>query len=160
MICLFWLDCLLALVGGMQRGSSLGVRTPRTHRGRWSNRRLQPAGGTVGLPTSTNASILVAPGAVTVLLLALTALLLLGRREVGRPRPGRRGAGDVSTAPDPFAVLRSRGYVTLLIFAAVVGVPVSALAYGFLKFVDVLQTWVFVDLPDAIGDPCGGRSCR
>ena len=43
--------------------------------------------------------------------------------------------------------------MTLLIFAAVVGVPVSALAYGFLKLVDVLQTWVFVDLPDAIGDP-------
>ena len=59
----------------------------------------------------------------------------------------------MSATPDPFAVLRSRGYVTLLIFAAVVGVPVSALAYGFLKLVDVLQTWVFVDLPDAIGDP-------
>jgi chloride channel protein, CIC family len=57
------------------------------------------------------------------------------------------------TAPDPDAVLRSRGYVALLILAAVVGVPVSALAYGFLKLVDVLQNWVFVDVPDAIGDP-------
>ena len=35
--------------------------------------------------------------------------------------------------------------------AAVIGVPVSALAYGFLKLVAVLQTWFFGTLPKELG---------
>jgi hypothetical protein len=39
----------------------------------------------------------------------------------------------VSTpAPDPQATLRSPAYLKLLALAAIVGVPVSALSYGFL----------------------------
>jgi hypothetical protein len=34
--------------------------------------------------------------------------------------------------PDPVAMLRSRSYPQLLVLAAVLGVPVSAVAYGFL----------------------------
>ncbi|HMJ36676.1 MAG TPA: chloride channel protein [Baekduia sp.] len=56
--------------------------------------------------------------------------------------------------PDPRALLRSRSYVQLLVLAALVGVPISALAYGFLKLVDVVQTAIFEDLPDQLGyDP-------
>jgi H+/Cl- antiporter ClcA len=48
-------------------------------------------------------------------------------------------------------LLRSRSYVQLLVLAALIGVPISALAYGFLKLVDVLQTAVFTDLPKQLG---------
>ena len=34
--------------------------------------------------------------------------------------------------PDPRALLRSSAYVKLLVIAALIGVPVSAAAYGFL----------------------------
>jgi H+/Cl- antiporter ClcA len=53
--------------------------------------------------------------------------------------------------PDPLALLRSRSYVQLLVLAALIGVPISALAYGFLKLVDVLQTEIFEDLPGQLG---------
>ena len=52
---------------------------------------------------------------------------------------------------DPAALLRSRGYVGLLIVAAILGVPISAAAYGFLELVDQLQTWLFTDLPKGLG---------
>jgi H+/Cl- antiporter ClcA len=53
--------------------------------------------------------------------------------------------------PDPLALLRSREYVRLLVLAALIGVPVSAAAYGFLKLVAVLQEALFTDLPDGLG---------
>jgi H+/Cl- antiporter ClcA len=59
------------------------------------------------------------------------------------------GAG--SKAIDALAVLRSRSYLALLVLAAIVGVPVSAAAYFFLKFVDLLQGWIFKDLPKGVG---------
>jgi H+/Cl- antiporter ClcA len=52
---------------------------------------------------------------------------------------------------DPMAVLRSRRYVGLLVLAAVLGVPISAAAYGFLALVAELQAWVYTDLPQALG---------
>jgi H+/Cl- antiporter ClcA len=54
-------------------------------------------------------------------------------------------------APDPLSMLRSRSYVQLLVLAALVGIPVSALAYGFLELVDLLQTALFTDLPKELG---------
>ena len=53
--------------------------------------------------------------------------------------------------PDPLALLRSRSYLRLLVLAALIGVPVSAAAYGFLKLVDWLQEQLFTELPDALG---------
>jgi H+/Cl- antiporter ClcA len=53
--------------------------------------------------------------------------------------------------PDPFALLRSRGYVKLLLLAALIGIPVSAIAYGFLKLVALLQEALFTDLPEGLG---------
>jgi H+/Cl- antiporter ClcA len=56
-----------------------------------------------------------------------------------------------SPSPDPAAVLRSRSYVGLLVLAAILGVPISAAAYGFLALVAGLQEWLFSDLPEALG---------
>jgi H+/Cl- antiporter ClcA len=52
---------------------------------------------------------------------------------------------------DPHAVLRSPGYLKLLVLAAVIGAPIAAAAYGFLWVVDELQDWLFTDLPDDLG---------
>jgi len=52
---------------------------------------------------------------------------------------------------DPLAQLRSRKYVALLVLAAILGVPIAAIAYGFLKLVDVLQKAVFTQLPSGLG---------
>ena len=52
---------------------------------------------------------------------------------------------------DPLALLRSRSYVALLVLAAVLGVPISAVAYFFLALVAKLQSWVFTDLPNGLG---------
>src|SRR3954453_6133504 len=52
---------------------------------------------------------------------------------------------------DPQGLLRSRSYIQLLALAAIIGVPISAAAYGFLKLVDSLQTWVFEDLAKDVG---------
>jgi H+/Cl- antiporter ClcA len=41
--------------------------------------------------------------------------------------------------------------VGLLVLAAILGVPVSAAAYGFLALVSGLQEWLFTDLPEALG---------
>jgi H+/Cl- antiporter ClcA len=53
--------------------------------------------------------------------------------------------------PDPLVLLRSRSYVQLLVLAALIGVPVSVVAYGFLKLVAVLQEAVFETLPEGLG---------
>jgi H+/Cl- antiporter ClcA len=57
----------------------------------------------------------------------------------------------VTTPADPLAPLRTRGYLVLLILAAVIGVPVSAAAYFFLALVTKLQGWIFTDLPSGLG---------
>jgi H+/Cl- antiporter ClcA len=49
------------------------------------------------------------------------------------------------------AMLRSRAYVQLLILAALLGAPVSAVAYFFLKLVALLQEWIFTSLPKEVG---------
>jgi H+/Cl- antiporter ClcA len=57
----------------------------------------------------------------------------------------------MTTPTDPQALLRSRAYVTLLVLAAVIGVPISAAAWGFLALVNKLQGWLFTSLPKALG---------
>jgi H+/Cl- antiporter ClcA len=49
------------------------------------------------------------------------------------------------------AVLKSRRYLGLLVLAALLGVPLSAFAYGFLKLSDLLQSWMYKDLPSGLG---------
>ena len=57
----------------------------------------------------------------------------------------------MSTPPNPLAVLRSRSYLRLLAIAAVLGVPVSAAAYGFLALVGYLQKEIFTHIPNGLG---------
>ena len=57
----------------------------------------------------------------------------------------------MTTPPDPQALLRSKSYLRLLILAALLGVPVSAAAYGFLELVAYLQGEVFTHLPNGLG---------
>jgi H+/Cl- antiporter ClcA len=64
----------------------------------------------------------------------------------------RPPAAAAAPAPlDPEAMLRSRNFVVLLVFAAVVGVVVSLASWGFLELVHQIQLGVFSDLPDALG---------
>jgi H+/Cl- antiporter ClcA len=51
----------------------------------------------------------------------------------------------------PDELLRSRGYLVLLGFAAIIGLPVSAASYGFLALVSYLQDELFVHLPHGLG---------
>jgi len=48
---------------------------------------------------------------------------------------------------DPQVLLRSKSYLGLLILAAVLGVPISAAAYGFEALVGYLQGEIFTHLP-------------
>jgi H+/Cl- antiporter ClcA len=52
---------------------------------------------------------------------------------------------------DPQALLRNPLYVRLVVLAAIIGLPISALAYGFLKLVAVLQDAFFTDIPHELG---------
>jgi H+/Cl- antiporter ClcA len=55
-----------------------------------------------------------------------------------------------AAAPDPGAILRSRNFVVLLIFAAVVGIIVSLASWAFLELVHRTQVGLFTNLPDAL----------
>jgi len=48
-------------------------------------------------------------------------------------------------------LLRSRAYVRLLVVAAVLGAPISAVAWGFLALVSKLEHWLYVSFPDDLG---------
>ena len=56
------------------------------------------------------------------------------------------------TALDPVSVVRSRAYLSALVLAALLGVPISAVAYGFLALVGWLQGYLFTDLPGDLFD--------
>ncbi len=51
----------------------------------------------------------------------------------------------------PAELLRSRGYVVILVLGGIVGVPVAFFAYFYLKEVGVVQNWVFTTLPSDLG---------
>jgi H+/Cl- antiporter ClcA len=57
----------------------------------------------------------------------------------------------VATPADPSDLLRSRSYLGLLAMAALLGIPVSAAAYGFLALVSYLQKQIFTHLPHGLG---------
>ncbi|MGV1007640.1 MAG: chloride channel protein [Dermatophilaceae bacterium] len=66
-----------------------------------------------------------------------------------RPVATSGAAGDPG-ALDPVAVIRSKQYLSALVLAAILGIPVSAIAYGFLALVSKVQHWVFSDLPSGL----------
>jgi len=65
--------------------------------------------------------------------------------------PDPSAPADPPAPADPQVVLRSRAYATLLALAAIIGVPISALAFGFLALVSKLQGWIFTSLPHGLG---------
>src|SRR3954467_9727707 len=57
------------------------------------------------------------------------------------------GPAPPSAPADPATLLRSRQYLRLLVIAAVLGVPISAVAYWFLVLTSVLGDWLYSGLP-------------
>jgi H+/Cl- antiporter ClcA len=57
----------------------------------------------------------------------------------------------VTSPADTLALLRSRSYLVLLVLAALLGVLVSLVAYGFLALVSKIQGWIFTSLPSGLG---------
>jgi H+/Cl- antiporter ClcA len=58
---------------------------------------------------------------------------------------------DTSPAPTVAVLLYSRGYLGLLLLAALLGIPLSLVAFGFLVVVHELEHVVWATLPDALG---------
>ncbi len=52
---------------------------------------------------------------------------------------------------NPLAVIRTRRYAVLLAFGAILGIPISTVAYFFLWLVGKGEHWVFSDLPHGLG---------
>ncbi|HEY7816419.1 MAG TPA: chloride channel protein [Nakamurella sp.] len=64
-------------------------------------------------------------------------------------KPGPAGAAN-PPAMDPRKVIRSPAYLSALVLAAILGIPISAVAYGFLALVSKIQHYLFVDLPTSV----------
>jgi H+/Cl- antiporter ClcA len=60
-------------------------------------------------------------------------------------------AAPPAARPDPAQLLRSRSYLVLLVFGAIVGVVVAFVAYFFLKGVSEAQHYIFGTLPTEVG---------
>lgn len=75
-------------------------------------------------------------------------------RAAGPPGPeGPSTPGTGQAQLDPAAVIRSRSYLSALLLAAILGIPISAVAYGFLALVAAVQEYLFTDLPnDLVAD--------
>lgn len=65
--------------------------------------------------------------------------------------PAASAPADPSPAADPAAAYRTKGYLRLLLLAALLGVPLAAGAWGFLQCVEQIQEAAYTDLPDALG---------
>lgn len=69
------------------------------------------------------------------------------------PAPAQPAAAPPGAGPpalDPVAVIRSKPYIAALVLAAILGIPVSAAAYGFLALVSKVQHLLFFDMPDRV----------
>ena len=78
--------------------------------------------------------------------------------DAGAAPPATPATGTAPAAPphrhlpaDPMELLKSKSYVQLLVLAALIGVPVSAVAYFYLALVSKLQPWIYQSLPKALG---------
>ncbi|MFJ8886706.1 chloride channel protein [Streptomyces sp. NPDC102402] len=60
-------------------------------------------------------------------------------------------AAPGTESPDPLTVVRTRGYTVLLVLVAILGVPISAAAFGFLALVHEIQSLTYENLPRALG---------
>ncbi len=67
------------------------------------------------------------------------------------PAASQPAAAPSSGLPiDPLAVIRSRRYIGALVLAAIVGIPISAIAYGFLALVAAIQRFLFSEFPNQL----------
>ncbi|WP_020104953.1 chloride channel protein [Nocardia sp. 348MFTsu5.1] len=64
--------------------------------------------------------------------------------------PDAKQAPSQSPPVDPLAVMRSKPYFVALVMAAILGIPISFAAYGFLAAVSKIQKFVFDDLPEDV----------
>ncbi|MFF3544078.1 chloride channel protein [Streptomyces platensis] len=64
---------------------------------------------------------------------------------------GPVGGAPTTTPQDPYALVRTRGYLRLLLVAGAIGFPVCAVAFGFLALVHELEPLIYQDLPRALG---------
>ncbi len=68
-------------------------------------------------------------------------------------RAGQHAAAPPAGGPpviDPVAVIRSKRYIGALVLAAIIGIPIAAIAYGFLASVAAIQRFLFTELPNQI----------
>src|SRR5690242_8877266 len=80
-------------------------------------------------------------------------------RRCGDHQASPRVAGDQTSAPmdedtpevEPRSLIRTRQYRVMLVFAAMIGLLVSAVSWGYLELVHYIQNWVYKDLPDDLG---------
>ncbi len=70
----------------------------------------------------------------------------------GSPAEGGPATSPSAGPPamDPVAVIRSKPYLAALLLAAILGAPISAVAYGFLALVTEIQDYLFDDLPNDV----------
>jgi H+/Cl- antiporter ClcA len=73
------------------------------------------------------------------------------RRPVYRDEMTAAVSPTPSAPSDPKELLKSRSYVVLLFFGALIGAPIALVAFFFLKWVDVVQNDVFTTLPHDLG---------
>lgn len=59
--------------------------------------------------------------------------------------------GEEAPAVDPRALIRTRQFRIMLLFAALIGLLVSATSWGYLELVHYIQNWVYEDLPRHLG---------
>ena len=72
--------------------------------------------------------------------------------DAAAPGPGGPVPSPTAGQPvlDPAAVVRSKPYLSALLLAAVLGIPISVAAYGFLALVAAVQRYLFADLPNNV----------
>jgi H+/Cl- antiporter ClcA len=64
--------------------------------------------------------------------------------------PGATPAPEPA-ATDPASVLRSRGYLKIVILSGLMGIPISFIAFWFIQLVHHINTAIFDTLPTAVG---------
>ena len=69
----------------------------------------------------------------------------------GTPAAGSSPGTAPGSPPDLNTVLRSRGYHVLLLAAALIGLPIAFIAFGFLAAVTSMEKWVWQTLPTHFG---------
>src|SRR3954454_5411805 len=68
--------------------------------------------------------------------------------EAGTP-PTQEETGQ--GALDPASAMRGKGFVVVLVLAAIIGVIASLASWGFLELIFYIQRWVFTDIPSDLG---------